>query len=88
MGTKDKLVDRFKKQPSDFTWDELVRLFGIFGFEMSNKGKTSGSRTTFVNENGDEIDVHKPHPSKIMKGYVMKNALKFLIDKGHIKNED
>jgi len=83
MSTKDKLIERFKQQPKDFTWSELVRLFGIFGFEIDNKGKTSGSRTVFVKEN-DEIEVHKPHPSKIIKGYVMKNVLNFLINKGLI----
>jgi len=87
MSTKDKLVERFKRQPKDFTWDELVRLFGIFGFTVDNKGKTSGTRTAFVKDE-IEIEVHKPHPSKIMKDYVMKNVLKFLINKGLIKNGD
>jgi len=80
MSTKDKLIERFKKQPKDFTWDELVRLFGIFGFTVDNQGKTSRSRTVFVKDN-DEIEVHKPHPAKIIKGYVMKNVLNFLINK-------
>ena len=83
MSTKDKLIERFKHQPKDFTWDELVRLFGAFGFTVDNKGKTSGSRTVFVKGN-DEIEVHKPHPSKIIKGYVMKNVLSFLKNKGLI----
>lgn len=48
MGTKDKLIERFKRQPKDFTWDELVRLFSLLGFELSNKGKTSGSRVIFI----------------------------------------
>ncbi len=26
MGTKDKLIDRFTSQPSDFTFDELEKL--------------------------------------------------------------
>jgi len=43
MSTKEKLIERFIKQPKDFTWDELVRLFGILGFNVYNKGKTSGS---------------------------------------------
>ena len=86
MSTKDKLIERFKRQPKDFTWQELVRLFGIFGFEIDNKGKTSGSRTLFVRDN-DEIEVHKPHPSNIIKEYAMKNVLKFLIDKKIIINE-
>jgi len=84
MSTKEKLIERFKRQPKDFTWDELVRLFGIFGFSLDNKGKTSGSRTVFEKGN-DEIEVHKPHPSNIIKEYVMKNVLNFLINKGLIK---
>ena len=39
MGTKEKLVERFKRQPKDFTFNELTRLFQILGFEMSQKGK-------------------------------------------------
>ena len=29
MGTKDKLIARFKKQPSDFTFDEMEKLLAI-----------------------------------------------------------
>ena len=47
MGTREKLIERFKTIPSDFTFDELERLLAIFGFEHSNKGKTSGSRVVF-----------------------------------------
>ena len=88
MSTKDKLVERFKKQPKDFTWDELVRLFGTFGFTVNEKGKTSVSRTVFINNEKETIEVHKPHSSKIIKGYVMKNVLNFLIVKNFVKNED
>ena len=87
MSTKDKLIERFKRQPKDFTWQELVRLLGIFGFDVDNKGKTSGSRTLFVRDD-DEIEVHQPHPSNIIKEYVMKNVLAFLIDKKIIINEE
>ena len=87
MSTKDKLIERFKRKPKDFTWQELVRLLGFFGFEIDNKGKTSGSRAVFVKDD-DEIEVHKPHPSNVIKEYVMKKVLKFLIDKEFIKNEE
>jgi len=40
MSIKDKLIERFKKQPNNFTWEELVRLFAYFGFDVYNKGKT------------------------------------------------
>ena len=62
MSTRDKLIERFKNQPKDFTFNELVKLLRGFGFEMSNKGKTSGSRVRFTNEKLKIIiDLHKPH---------------------------
>jgi len=85
MSTKDKLIERFKNQPKNFTWEELVQLFGIFGFTVDNKGKTSGSRVLFEKE-GEVHTVHKPHPSNIIKGYAMKQVLDFLIEKGFINN--
>ena len=87
MSSKKKLIDRFKRQPNDFTWDELVRLFGILGFVADNKGKTSGSRLIFKKD-AEKIDLHKPHPSKIIKEYKMKEILTYLIGKGFIKMED
>ena len=84
MSTKEKLIERFKQQPKDFTWEELVRLFGIFGFTINNKGKTSGSRIVF--ENSDDFhSLHKPHPSNIIKSYAMKQILDFFIEKEYIK---
>jgi len=64
MSTKEKLIERFKKHPTDFTFDELVSLLARFGFEMSNKGKTSGSRVRFINDSIKvSITLHKPHKS-------------------------
>ena len=42
MGTKKKLINRFKSQPKDFTWDELVRLFSVLGYKIDNKGEKVG----------------------------------------------
>lgn len=77
MGTKDKLIQRFKESPNDFTWTELVRLFGIFGYEISNKGKTSGSRVIFK-KGESAYTAHKPHPGSVVKSYVMKQVYEFL----------
>lgn len=77
MGTKEKLIQRFKSLPSDFTWNEYLRLFGLLGFTLNNKGKTSGSRVIFVKESLKYI-AHKPHPERFMKEYIMKQTLKFL----------
>jgi hypothetical protein len=64
MSTKDKLIERFKEQPKDFTFDEFKTLLLGLGFEMSNKGKTSGSRVRFLHTGIKVIiDIHKPHTS-------------------------
>lgn len=78
MGTKDKLIERFKSQPNDFKWNELVRLFAIFGYEIGNKGKTRGSRIIFKKGESSYI-AHKPHPDSVIKSYVMRQVLEFLI---------
>jgi len=79
VGTKEKLIRRFKKQPKDFTFDELTRLFRTLGFELSQKGKTSGSRVEFINNEKElSYGAHKPHPDSAIKSYVMKQILEFL----------
>ncbi len=83
MGTKDKLIERFKSQPNDFTWNELVRLFGAFGYSIGNKGKTSGSRVIFK-KNESAYIAHKPHPDSVIKPYVMKQVLDFFKKNGLI----
>jgi len=80
MSTKEKLIERFKKQPKDFTWEELVRLFGIFGYVVNNKGKTSGSRVLFEKEDEAYI-MHRPHLPNVIKEYSMKQILDYLIEK-------
>ena len=62
MSSKDKLISRFLTLPSDFTFEELERLLTIFGYAISNKGKTSGSRVVFKDKEGHPIMLHKPHP--------------------------
>lgn len=73
MWTKEKLVERFKKKPKDFTYDETVGLLSYFGYEVHNKGATSGSRVRFKNmQTGIYIDIHRPHPGSIMKEWMLK----------------
>lgn len=71
MSTIDKLKERFKSIPSDFTFEELVRLLNHYGYVVENKGKTSGSRIVFTNK-GDKIIMHKPHPGNVVKKAVIR----------------
>ena len=56
MSTKEKLIERFNRQPSDFTFDELITLMGYLGFKRENV----------------IIRVHKPHPGKIVGKKTLK----------------
>ena len=70
MSKKEKLKKRFSSNPKDFTYDELVTLLTGFGYEESNKGKTSGSRVSFMHKQTKHIiSLHKPHPSNVLKTY-------------------
>ena len=66
MGTKEKIIERFKSMPSDFTFDELTTLLCRLGYRKEEKGKTSGSRAIFTDGSALPILVHKPHPKNIM----------------------
>lgn len=78
MSKKEKLIIRFLTMPSDFHYDEVVKLLGYFDFEEVKKGKTSGSRVKFMNKENVPIMLHKPHPSGIMKHYQMKQIKEVL----------
>ena len=84
MSRNDKLIERFKTLPTDFTFEEMVKLLAIFGYELENKGKTSGSRVEFHHDEYQAIMFHKPHPSNIIKGYVIKLVFKQLNNNGCI----
>lgn len=85
MGTKEKLLHRFGRLPKDFSFDETVRMLRYLGYEVHNKGTTSGSRIRFLNKaTGAFIDLHKPHPDSIMKEWMMKAIYVHLKNRGLI----
>ncbi|GAB1857670.1 hypothetical protein MHTCC0001_25070 [Flavobacteriaceae bacterium MHTCC 0001] len=79
MSKIEKLLEKFKSIPKDLTWNELVKILNHLGyFEIKKKGKTGGSRVKFANENNDIISLHMPHPSNIVKQYVIRQLLEKL----------
>jgi predicted RNA binding protein YcfA (HicA-like mRNA interferase family) len=77
VGKKEKLIERLKSNPRDFTFDEMRNALEALGFEMFNKGKTSGSRVKF-SKGGVAVVLHKPHPRKELLEYQIKQILEFL----------
>ena len=85
MGKKEKLISRLKSKPRDFTFDEAENLLSYFGYRRSNKGKTSGSRVIFINDQtGSQIMLHKPHPRKELLSYQVQQLVDELEQEGLI----
>ncbi len=64
--------------PTDFTFAEAERLLTSFGYTKSNKGRTSGSRVMFIDNQKRKILLHHPHPGNILKAYTLKDILEKL----------
>jgi hypothetical protein len=87
MSKIEKLIERLVSRPTDFTWDELVKILSHFGYEELKKGKTGGSRRKFADESKHIISLHKPHPGNIVKHYVINQVIAELKERGKIKDE-
>ena len=85
MGQKDKLIKNLKSNPKDFTFDDAESLLNYFSYRRCNKGKTSGSRVIFTNEDhSSKILLHKPHPRKELLEYQIKQLIEHLEQEGLI----
>jgi len=87
MSKHEKLLRRLLSRPKDFTIGELTVILKRLGFESFNKGKTSGSRLIFINqENGtkDIIQLHRPHPGNEIDSGALKDVITCLKDGGYI----
>ena len=82
MGKKDKLIERLRSKPKDFTFAETATLLEYLGYVRTDKGKTSGSRIAFKNPQHKTIMLHKPHPRKELLEYQIKELLKTLGEEG------
>ena len=82
MGKKEKLIERFKTFPKDFTWEEIKSMLISMGYTLRNKGKTSGSRVMYVCVGRKPLLLHKPHPGNIVKEYALKQLYKDLKEEG------
>lgn len=76
----EKLFEKFKTIPADLEWNELIKILRYCDFKMI-EGR--GSRVKFYNQaNQCVIQIHRPHPQKIVKRYVIRQILKLLHRKG------
>ena len=85
MSQKDKLEQKLLSDPRDFTFEDASRLVGYYGYSLSNKGRTSGSRVAFVSPDHPPIFLHKPHPRKELLPYQVNQLVEFLKKEGFLK---
>jgi hypothetical protein len=70
------MKSRLLSEPKDYTFDELATLLKNLGYVLNNSGKTSGSGVKFVNPQTKHImNLHKPHPSPVLKSYEIKRTI-------------
>jgi hypothetical protein len=74
MSKKEKLIERLKSKPKNFTFDEMEALLFSLGFIKCKGGKTGGSRVKYA-RNGFPVMIHKPHPSNELKPYQVSDIL-------------
>ena len=82
MGQKEKLIQRLKSRPRDFTFNEAETLLVYLSYRRLDKGKTSGSRVAFVSDDHAPILLHKPHPRKELLAYQIKQLIDTLEQEG------
>lgn len=85
MVKRDKLIRRLESEPSDLEFAELEKILNGFGFLLRNKGKTSGSRVSFINARGVSINLHKPHGGRKVARYQIRQVLDVLRSEGLLK---
>ena len=80
MTKRKKLLERLLSKPKDFEWSELRTLLTGFGYEEISG---AGSRVKFYDsKSGSLISLHKPHPSNIVKEYILDQVIEVLEGRG------
>lgn len=80
------IENKLKSFSKDITFSDAVNLLEHYGYNQDNKGRTSGSRVRFTCDGHADILLHKPHPQKELKRYVI-NELHCIIEQEGFWNE-
>lgn len=82
MGNREKMLAKLYGDGKSFTFRDAVTLFTSMGYELSDKGKTSGSRVIFTHEHHAPVILHRPHPQKELKDYVVRQLRAYIEQEG------
>lgn len=85
MSSIEKLIDTMRTHPNTFPYSDLKRILAHFNYCLFNKGKTSGSRVSFVrNTDNKIISFHKPHAKDVKKS-TLDDVISHLERNGDLK---
>ena len=85
MSQKDDLISRLKSYPKNFEIRELDSLMSKCNCQKGYRGNTSGSAIEYSHiPTSRTFNCHSPHPEKVLKKYILKEAVKFLENVGEI----
>jgi len=83
VSRKQKLLEKLKGKPKNFTWDEVLKLMGACGFRLLNKG---GAARMFVHESTRvKVRLHEPHPQNTLLPYMVDQVIEGLRAAGELK---
>lgn len=78
-----KVIERkLKAYGKDITFSDAITLLEHYGYSQDNKGKTSESRVRFVMDGHADILLHRPHPQKELKEYVIRDLHNIIEQEG------
>lgn len=81
MSQQEKLLNRLKSKPTDFRWDELTSLLCHLGFYLI-EDTGSSARKFYHAEKKLMINLHEPHPKKIILICYIREVVKKLKEGG------
>ena len=83
MTRVEKLARQLMARPRTFRFDDAVRVMAWYGFDLDEKGKTSGSRMRFYREDdGRMMLMHIPHPGDELRSAAVRELASFLREAG------
>jgi predicted RNA binding protein YcfA (HicA-like mRNA interferase family) len=83
VSRKQKLLEKLKGKPKNFTWDEALKLMVACGFRLVNK---SGSGRMFVHERTRvKVRLHEPHPQNTLLPYMVDQVIEGLRAAGEME---
>lgn len=76
------IEQKLKNCSRAITFTDATTLLEHYGYSQNNMGRTSGSRVRFVMEGHADILLHKPHPQKELKEYVIRDLHNIIEQEG------